>query len=244
MRVSVITVCFNSQATIGRTIESVLGQTSADFEYIIIDGASGDRTLEIAEGYRERFVARGIPYRIYSGKDSGIYDAMDKGIGKAEGEIVGIVNSDDWYEPDAVGTAIRLHDRECYDVCMCALNLWRGDRRWVKRPKIRQYKVSRDLCHPSMFVTLGTYRRIGLYSRELFYGDFDFWLRLFKRDVKITVSDQIVTNYAMGGVSNQKTIPKMVMRIRERYKAYRNNGYSKLYLFESVFAEAVKMILA
>lgn len=244
MRVSIITVCFNSKETIRRTIESVLNQTSSDFEYLIIDGVSTDGTLGIIDEYKERFVARNIPYRIYSETDNGIYDAMDKGIGKTRGEIIGIVNSDDFYELTAIETVIKLHDKEKFDICMCSLYLWQGDKKRVKRPRIRKFKTSRDFCHPAMFVTKETYKKIGVYSRKLFYGDFDFWLRAFKCDVKIIVSKAIVTNYTIGGVSNQKTIPKMVMRIRERYKAYKHNDYSKLYYLESIFIEVAKMILA
>ena len=109
---SIITVCYNSEATIRRTIESVLGQTSSDFEYLAIDGASADRTLSILQEYRHRFEKRGISYRIYSERDEGIYDAMDKGIAKSRGEIIGIVNSDDWYEPDAVDTVLRIKERD------------------------------------------------------------------------------------------------------------------------------------
>lgn len=244
MRVSIITVCYNSEATIRRTIESVFGQNSSDFEYLIIDGASDDRTLAIANEYKERFASRNISYRIFSEKDNGIYDAMDKGIGKARGEIIGIVNSDDYYEPDAVKTVIQLYEKYDFDICMCSLYLWQGEKRRIKNPEIRRFKTSRDLCHPSMFVTRETYKQIGVYSRKLFYGDFDFWLRAFKQNVKIIISDTVVTNYTMGGVSNQKTIPKMMMRIRERYKVYRHNDYSRLYFIESVFIEAAKMILA
>lgn len=242
MRMSVITVCYNSETTIQRTIESVLHQTASDFEYLIIDGASSDRTLLIADRYKAQFAARNIPYRIYSEKDRGMYDAMNKGIRKARGEIIGIVNSDDFYEPDAVETVIRINDREHFDICMCSLYLWQKDKKRIKRPGIRNYKTSRDFCHPSMFVTRETYRRIGMYSRKLFYADFDFWLRAFRRNVRITVSDAIVTNYVTGGISNQKDVLKMMMRIRERYRVYRNHNYSNLYFFESVFIETMKMI--
>ena len=84
MRISIITVCLNSEVTIKRTIESVLTQTFDDFEYLIIDGASTDKTLMIVDKYRDSFNARNIPYYIYSEKDNGIYDAMNKGIKKGD----------------------------------------------------------------------------------------------------------------------------------------------------------------
>lgn len=243
-KASVITVCFNSEATIRRTIESLLNQTSSDFEYIIIDGLSTDATVSIAEEYRGRFEDKHIPYRIYSEKDGGIYDAMDKGITKAKGSVIGIVNSDDWYEPNAIEVALSEYKKKTYDVCMCSLNLWQGNKSRVKKPRIRNYKTSRDLCHPSMFVSKKGYEKIGLYNKKIFYGDFDFWLRSFKKKANISVVDAIVSNYTMGGVSNQKSVKKMLIRIRDRYHVYLKNGYSKLYIFESIGVELVKMILA
>jgi len=222
----------------------VANQTSDNFEYLIIDGASTDGTMEILNEYKSRFADRNIPYSICSEKDKGIYDAMDKGIRRARGEIIGIINSDDWYEPTAVDTVVKLYGREHFDICMASLYLWQGGSKRRKVPRIRRFKTSRDLCHPSMFVTKETYKHIGVYSRRLFYGDLDFWLRAFKRDVKITVLDEVVANYTIGGVSNQKSISKMFMRIRERYKAYRHNDYSRFYYFESVFIEVAKLILA
>ena len=128
---------------------------------------------------------------------------------------------------------------------MSSLYLWKGGRRRKKVPRVRAYKTSRDLCHPSMFVTKETYRRIGVYSRKMvFYGDFDFWLRSFKREVKITICDEVTSNYTIGGMSNQKSIAKMLMRTKERCLAYRRNGYSRFYYLESILIETAKMILA
>ena len=110
MLVSVITICFNSEAVIRKTIESVLNQTWDKLEYLIVDGASKDRTVAIAEEYSERFAAKGVDYRIYSEPDRGIYDAMNKGIRLSSGDLVGLINSGDWYEPDAVETAVKAYE--------------------------------------------------------------------------------------------------------------------------------------
>lgn len=99
--ISIVTVSFNSEKTIRQTIESVLNQTYTNIEYNIVDGASTDRTVEIATQYKDDFEAKGIKYIITSEKDKGIYDAMNKGIARSHGEIVGLINSDDWYETDA-----------------------------------------------------------------------------------------------------------------------------------------------
>ena len=93
MKISIITVCLNSKRTIEQTIQSVIGQAHDNCEYIVIDGGSTDGTLEILKKYD------GSISTIISEPDEGIYDAMNKGIALATGDIIGILNSDDWYEP-------------------------------------------------------------------------------------------------------------------------------------------------
>lgn len=102
-KVSIITACYNSEKTIERTLKSVLAQTYSNYEYIIIDGMSTDDTLKIIDAYRNAF---GSKLKVVSERDSGIYNAMNKGIKMASGELVGIINSDDWYEPDALQTIV------------------------------------------------------------------------------------------------------------------------------------------
>ncbi len=105
--VSIITVCLNSEKTIEQTIQSVINQTYPNIEYIIIDGKSTDRTLEIIDKYKGKISI------LVSESDEGIYDAMNKGLKLATGELIGIINSDDWYESDAVETIVNsfLADR-------------------------------------------------------------------------------------------------------------------------------------
>src|SRR3954454_911185 len=96
MKVSIITVCFNSEKTIRDTIESVLSQDYSHIEHIIVDGASSDGTMDIVHGYRERVA------KVICEPDNGIYDAMNKGVAAATGDVVGILNSDDFYDSSNV----------------------------------------------------------------------------------------------------------------------------------------------
>ena len=123
--VSIITVTYNSEKTLRHTIESVLAQTYTKIEYWIIDGASSDHTVEIAEAYRPKLQAKGIRYHILSEPDNGIYDAMNKGIRHATGEIIGIINSDDRYEPEAVQTAVETFQHTACDLMYANINGWR-----------------------------------------------------------------------------------------------------------------------
>ena len=115
--ISIITITYNGEKHIEQTIQSVLGQTYPNIQYIIIDGGSTDQTLSIIKKYEQKL------YYWVSEKDKGISDAFNKGIAKATGEIVGIINADDWYEPAALEqVAARMGDA---DVCFGDLQLWR-----------------------------------------------------------------------------------------------------------------------
>lgn len=103
MKISIITVCLNSEQTIEQTIKSVIDQNDPDYEYIIIDGDSTDSTLDIIRKY-QAYIAI-----LISEPDKGIYDAMNKGIALASGDVIGIINSDDWYEPEILKTV-----RSCF----------------------------------------------------------------------------------------------------------------------------------
>ena len=99
MKISIITTTFNSSATVAETFESVLSQTFKDIEYIVVDGASKDDTLDIIKRYESAFDGR---MRWISEKDSGVYDAMNKGLGMVTGDVVGFLNSDDFYYDEHV----------------------------------------------------------------------------------------------------------------------------------------------
>ena len=178
MLVSVITICFNSEAVIRKTIESVLNQTWDKLEYLIVDGASKDRTVAIAEEYSERFAAKGVDYRIYSEPDRGIYDAMNKGIRLSSGDLVGLINSGDWYEPDAVETAVKAYEKEPYDLFYADINLIKENGSvMVKHSKKDRFPTSRHWNHPTMFVARKTYQELGLYRNEGIHDDFELYLR-------------------------------------------------------------------
>lgn len=152
--VSIITVSYNSEDTIERTIKAVLNQSYHNIEYLIIDGKSVDRTFEIASGYKDAFQEKGIQYTIISEQDDGLYDAMNKGISMAHGEIIGIINSDDWFENDAAQIAAAYYLKCPYDILMCSVYRWKGKNKISKKiPHVRRYKTSTDFCHPGMFVT-------------------------------------------------------------------------------------------
>lgn len=246
--ISIITPSFNSEKTIHTTIESILKQTYSRFEYIIVDGKSTDRTLEIAESYRKEMESRGISYQIISEPDRGIYDAMNKGIRRAKGELVGIINSDDWYEENTLQRVAEVYEKDPFDMFYADLRIWQEDaqgnlrEKMIKHSRLRKLAVSRDWNHPTTFITKEIYQKYQ-YKLESVHDDWDLVLRIRKAGFRIVILNEVLANFRMGGASNEKNLKKCLARGKARYRIYRNNGYSRWYWWECVAIEAVKWIL-
>ena len=245
--VSIITVAYNSEKTIERTIQSVLGQklTGFNMEYLIIDGASKDRTVEIARTYEKAFLEKGIEYHIYSQPDKGIYDAMNQGIRKAGGDIIGMINSDDWYEEDAVWTAVQVLATGEWDLLFGNIRMHKADgSTFVKKARLRKFQTSRDWNHPTMFVKASLYKEYPFRMLGI-HDDYGFYLQMRRQGRRITTVDKVMADFVMGGASNRKSLKKAVERIRDRYRyCYRINGYSRWYLAECILIESAKMLLS
>ncbi len=245
MTVTIITICFNSEAVIKKTIESVLNQTYTDIEYIIIDGASKDKTVEIAESYKDAFADKGIDFKIFSEPDKGIYDAMNKGIAKATGELVGLINSGDFYEPQMIETAIKAYEEKPYDIFYGDINLIKDNGQIiVKKSRYDKFPTSRHWNHPTMVVRKAYYDEIGTYKCEGIHDDFEFFLRARKKNARITIKNVTLANFMTGGASNKKSFRQCKKRCKDRYKAYRDNGYGIWSWFECVGIEIAKFILS
>lgn len=243
VKVSVVTVCYNSEKTIRDTIESVLNQTYSNIEYLIIDGKSADRTVEIAEEYRQAFAERGMEYIISSEKDHGIYDAMNKGTQRATGELVGILNSDDWYEKNAVERVVDTYEKTAFDMFYADIRLIKPDgSSVVKHSRYRKYATSRDWNHPTTFVKRNIYDRFH-YQCKVVYDDWDFILKVRNAGCKIVVLNEVLADFRMGGASNEGGMRRALEKIKERYTIYRQNGMSRFYLIECTVHEIAKAML-
>lgn len=250
MLVSIITVSYNSAATIERTILSVLSQTYDEIEYFIIDGNSKDNTVALARSFAPKFEQRGYKFTIISEPDKGIYDAMNKGIKMSEGELIGIVNSDDWYENIAVEEAVRVYKETGFDMFYADLNIHEVNSqgevqfKFVKKARQKKIAVSRHWNHPTTFIPSRIYKEFDYYKCQSLYDDFDLWLRIRKAGKKIVILNKALSNYTLGGLSNVKTFKDSMKRGKNRYRIYRQNGYSRLYWFECILIEGVKFLLA
>lgn len=241
---TVVTVALNRECAIERTIVSVLNQTYLPYEYIIIDGASTDKTLEIAEKYVDPFKDKGVKYLIISEKDTGCYNAMNKGGKIATGEFISFLNAGDWYELDALENIKSFYEEEPFDLVYGGLHYRFLDGKVVnKMSKLDHFPVStRNWNHPSMFLRRDIYQKYGIDESFQMYGDFDLFLKLRNGGTKTRVIDKVITNYVADGISTNPDIKLSLRRASEKYRAYRDSGYSRIYWIESYGWELAKNI--
>ncbi len=241
--ISIITVTRNSEETLKKTIESVLNQTLSPKEYLIIDGNSSDGTVALAECFHEPFAEKGITYRIYSEPDAGIYDAMNKGIKLASGEIIGMINSNDWYEPEALQAVADVYMKKGFDLFFADLRMHLPNGgTFIKPARNRSYATSRDWNHPTTFITKQIYEKYP-YKTETIHDDYDLILRLKRAGVHIETLNRVLADFCMNGTSHERSVKKAWQRVIIKYRIYRNNGYSPLYFLECLAVEAAKLIV-
>lgn len=227
MKVSIITIAYNSASTIEDTIKSVVAQSHSGIEYIIVDGASKDNTSAIVEMYKPH-VAQFI-----SEKDKGIYDAMNKGVLLSSGDIVGILNSDDFYADENVITdVVRMFNDTGCDALYADLvyvNRELSDK-VVRTWKAGDYRHGKFLSgwmppHPTFFVKREFYERFGLYSLELkSASDYELMLRfIHKHQLKMAYLPRVITKMRAGGQSNVTLKNRLRANMEDR-KAWQMNG--------------------
>lgn len=239
MTVSIITVSYNSAETIRDTIESVARQTYPHIEYIVVDGGSTDGTVDILKENEE------VIDRWVSEPDDGIYDAMNKGIRMATGDIIGILNSDDWYEPEAVGTAVRAFQRHP-DVGLVhgAMNVWdedgQLDAQYGKRGGLPAEFVA-PFNHPTCFVRRRVYQALGTFSLDLpTAADYEFMLKLLNSEWRDLYVDQALANFRQGGATSRYALSPYSQII----KALRRNEYYWHYIIASLIFRLTRDVVS
>lgn len=227
MKISIITISFNSALTIEDTITSVLSQDHPTIEYIIIDGASKDNTLEIINKYKDKIS------KIISEPDKGIYDAMNKGILNCTGDLIGILNSDDVYaSTNVLSHVVKKITEENTE------SLY-GDLIYVHRDKMEKihrywkagkYKRENFLKgwmppHPAFFVKRNIYGKFGLFKTDFkSSADYELMLRfLYKEKISACYLSEVITKMRIGGVSNV-TLKNRINANKEDRRAWKMNG--------------------
>ena len=241
--VTIISVAYNSGKTIARTIESVLNQTYGNIEYIIVDGASKDDTVQVARQYQQAFDDHpGRSLTIISEPDKGMYDALNKGARMANGVLVGQINTDDWYEPDAVETMVRFYEQEQYDAAWGSIRIKKPTGDMIKHAKIGKLWTTSGWCHPGMFSRRETLLEFP-YPLESMYDDFDYITAVYRAGKKVRTLDQVISNFSFGGMSTQKRLKEVFRRTNITYRIYRKYGMSRLYWLHKFAVEFAKFLL-
>ncbi len=233
--ISIITVVYNGEKYLEQTIESVIGQTYLNIEYILVDGGSTDGTLNIIKKYSSK-ISNWV-----SEPDKGLYDAMNKGIGMANGEIIGMINSDDWYEPNAVQliveAALKHQDKK----------IFHGDRFDVLpdgSKKIKPFHPSKfkfvyygmTYNHPSMFVHRDIYKNFRYNTELKALSDYEFVLKnLLKRPGVFHYLPHNYVNYRLDGLSGTMSTKKI---LKEGFASRKNAG---LGFFQNCFSYILRL---
>ncbi len=208
MKISIITVAYNSESTIQDTMESVLSQTWSNYEYIIVDGASTDKTLSVIHEYEKRFKGR---MRYFSEPDSGIYDAMNKGVKMATGDVIGFLNSDDFYTSnDVLSTVAKYLESDNYDAIYADIHyvfnksIHHCERYYSSRffrPWLMRFGLMP--AHPSFYCHRTVYQKYGLHDTQYkIAADFDILFRfIYIHRIKTKYVPKDFVTMRLGGAS-------------------------------------------
>lgn len=235
MKISIITVTYNSDKTLHDCMESVLQQTYPDIEYILVDGLSTDHTVDIIRSNEYRFNGR---LRWISEKDAGLYDAMNKGIRMATGDVVGILNSDDFFTSnDVIESVARSFDEKDVDAVY-------GDIHFVKPTDLGKcvryyssaffrpflFRFGLQPAHPSFYCKKKWYDKLGGYRLDLkIAADFELLTRfLYKHRLKTTYLKKNFVTMRTGGLSTCSLYNRHILNV-EDIKACRANGIKTFY---------------
>ncbi|WP_049946311.1 glycosyltransferase family 2 protein [Butyrivibrio sp. WCD2001] len=242
-KITIITITYNAENTIERAIKSVLGQKYENLEYIIVDGLSSDNTLNIVEKYKNHIT------KIISEPDEGISDAFNKGILAASGDIIGIVNADDWLESNALEMVSEAYDAQ---VDVYRFNIFLIDEKKgikaIERPTL-YFSVKKpfvNVCHQGTFVSKNAYLKYGMYDIKLKYKmDWDILLRFSKDNAHIKYIDRAVAYYSLDGLTfrsrDNKTKNKESIYILKKHGA--NNCEIVVYFAVKLMKYGLKKVI-
>ena len=198
--VSVITIVRNGVTVLPRAIESVLSQDYQNVDYVVVDGQSTDGTLGVLQSFNNDISLW------VSEPDSGISDAFNKGIALSRGEIIGILNCDDWYEPGAIRRAVDAMQNSGADIAAGKLQYWEGGlNTFIVSSDPELLDQSMTVGHPTVFVRRSCYRQIGLYRLDFrFAMDYEWVLRAKHCGARFVTLEHCTANMQLGGVSDKR----------------------------------------
>lgn len=226
IKVSIVTVCRNSEKTIQKTIQSVKNQSYSNIEYIIVDGKSTDNTVEIIKAAEPEFEGR---MRWISEPDGGIYDAMNKGIGMATGDLVGIINSDDFYEVNAVSDIVSSMTEDKYQILYGFMRTLKDGKERSIEFYSHEFLENGMICHPTCFVTKKLYDDYGAFDlKYISVADYDFLLRMKRtQEVVFVPVYKLIANFTAGGMCSTHAAYLDLLKFQRDYGKITPHFYRK-----------------
>ena len=206
-KISIVTVCWNAESCIEKTIQSIIDQTFCDYEYLIIDGASTDSTMRIVEKYRESFRTKDIKYFYISEPDHGIYDAMNKSIGIAEGEWILFMNAGDtFFDNDVLEKLFSANYTNADVVYGNVLLAENGKYKKAAIGKITDNSVHSPICHQGTMIKTQLMKKFRFNTEYRLAADYDVLLRLYNSGAVFLKSEIVLAVFELGGTSSQQSI--------------------------------------
>lgn len=208
MKISIITVCYNEEKNIGKTLDSIIKQSSSDFECIICDGASTDNTVGIAEGYRADFDRRGVNYIVNSEKDGGIYYGMNIGLTKASGDYIFFLNAGDYFfDENVLADVISFIESEGQP------DIVYGDLAYVERGVYERFTANDkellnivSLAHQAVFVAAHLMKEKMFNTKYRIYADYNCMVELKLEDRSFRHIDRMISYFFTGGISSTNRV--------------------------------------
>ena len=231
MKISIITITYNSASSLQRALDSVQSQNYKDIEHVIIDGASMDGTRKLIEAYAKQH--KNVKW--VSEKDNGIYDAINKGIRLATGDVIGFLHSDDmFYSVDSIGQIVAAFEQNQADVVYGDLQYMRGNkvvRRWKSNAfNPRALKYGWMPPHPTVYVRREVYQQVGEYDSWFrISADYDMILRIFTAGYNTHYIPEVLVCMETGGASNKNTKARL-SKTMEDYIVLKKNHVGAGYL--------------
>lgn len=217
MKISIITVTYNCEKTLERTMDSVLDQGYSDLEYIIVDGCSSDGTLDIIKKYQALY-PNVICY--ISEKDDGLYDAMNKGIRMATGEIIGIINGDDYYTDGTFQSIMKRFRGSTTDIVYSDLIYTKDGKVNTEHPLVADHNrlgERMSVNHPTCFVKRRVYENYGVFNTHFrIAADYELMARFYKQGCRFEKSEKTLAIMEAGGLSSNNW-----NSISEKYEIHR-----------------------
>jgi glycosyltransferase involved in cell wall biosynthesis len=244
MKISIITVTYNSSKTIEQTVQSVIEQTYPNIEYIIVDGQSTDSTLQIIDRYKNKIS------KLVSERDNGIYDALNKGISLATGDVIGILHSDDFYiDKDVIEKVVSTFIKHNSDAVYADL-YYVGENdtnKIIRKWRSGNYKEGMFVNgwmppHPTFFVKRSCYEKLGKFNLEFkSAADYELMLRfIHKHKISVAYLPEFIVKMRVGGKSNESIKNRLFANYEDR-KAWEVNGLKPR--FYTLYLKPLRKIL-